>query len=116
MKGNIGAVAYMKAVRKRREVCIHATNKLELTKRVVDYYDEDKVLTFSASNKLLTTWLSTSVVRAITQTKRKGRENSLKFTSGELRILCSTKALNQGTDVPDVGVGIITGLDSKSLS
>ena len=30
-------------------------------------------------------------------------------------MLCTTKALNQGFNVPDVGIGIIVGLDSKSL-
>ena len=118
MKGNIGAaVAYMKAVRKRREVCIHAVNKLELTKRVVDYYDEDKVLTFSASNQAtndLAEHIGGESYHS-DKTKKQQRELIEKFTGGELRILCSTKALNQGTDVPDVGVGVITGLDSKSL-
>jgi superfamily II DNA or RNA helicase len=31
-------------------------------------------------------------------------------------VLCSTKALNQGFDVPDASVGVICGLTSKSLS
>ena len=30
-------------------------------------------------------------------------------------MLCSTKALNQGMDVPDVEIGIIVGLESKAL-
>ena len=31
-------------------------------------------------------------------------------------MLCSTKALNQGFDVPDANMGIICGITSKSLS
>ena len=30
--------------------------------------------------------------------------------------MCSTKALNQGFDVPDADIGIICGLTSKSLT
>ena len=37
-----------------------------------------------------------------------------KFRTGECAY-CAHKVLNQGTDIPDVGVGIIVGLDSKSL-
>ena len=37
------------------------------------------------------------------------------FTEGDCRVLCSTKALNQGFNIPDVGVGVIVGLDSKAL-
>ena len=46
----------------------------------------------------------------------KQREKLLdKFRSGEERVICSTKALNQGMDIPDVGIGIIVGLESKAL-
>ena len=46
----------------------------------------------------------------------KQRKNALKrFKEGEVNILCSTKALNQGFDVPDANIGIICGLTSKAL-
>ena len=38
------------------------------------------------------------------------------FKDGSKNILCSTKALNQGFDVPNANMGIICGLTSKSLS
>ena len=47
---------------------------------------------------------------------KKKREYTLElFNESESAVLCSTKALNQGFDVPDVGVGIIAGLESKAL-
>ena len=47
---------------------------------------------------------------------KKQREKTLEeFRSTDGAILCSTKALNQGFDVPDVGIGIIAGLESKAL-
>ena len=39
-----------------------------------------------------------------------------KFRDGDINLLCSTKALNQGLDVPTANMGIICGLTSKSLS
>ena len=35
---------------------------------------------------------------------------------GTKPVLCSTKALNQGFDIPDAGIGVVCGLTSKSLS
>ena len=37
------------------------------------------------------------------------------FKDNEIKVLCSTKALNQGYDIPDAQLGIICGLDSKAL-
>jgi len=39
-----------------------------------------------------------------------------RFKEGEVNVLCSTKALNQGFDIPNANVGIICGLTSKALS
>ena len=48
---------------------------------------------------------------------KKQRNHSLeKFNDGSVRVLCSTKALNQGFDVSDAQIGIICGLTSKSLT
>ena len=47
---------------------------------------------------------------------KKQRDSSLEnFKSGMINVLCSTKALNQGFDVPDANMGIVCGLTSKSL-
>ena len=44
------------------------------------------------------------------------REKALEaFRNGDINVLCSTKALNQGFDVKNAEVGIIAGLDSKAL-
>ena len=48
---------------------------------------------------------------------KKEKDKAIKdFKENEVRILCSTKALNQGFDVPDAQLGIICGLDSKALA
>jgi len=37
------------------------------------------------------------------------------FKNDIIKVLCSTKALNQGLDIPDANMGIICGITSKSL-
>ena len=48
---------------------------------------------------------------------KKQKEQALEdFKTGKATVLCSTKALNQGLDIPDANMGVICGLTSKSLS
>ena len=37
------------------------------------------------------------------------------FKNDTIKVLCSTKALNQGLDIPDANLGIMCGITSKSL-
>lgn len=116
--GNKGAAAqYMNAIRGRRKVVQEAVSKIGYAKDVADFYKDSKVLTFGGTNKFtdaVAIHLDAEAYHAGKTVKQ--REKILdRFKSGESRVLCSTKALNQGMDVPDVGVGIIVGLESKSL-
>ena len=118
ISGNKGAAAqYMNSVRGRRKVVQEATAKIGYAKDVVDHYEDEKILTFGGTNKFADAVAIHLDGESYHSGKtKKQREDMIKrFASGDLRIMCSTKALNQGTDVPDVGVGIIVGLDSKSL-
>ena len=118
ISGNKGAAAqYMNSVRGRRKVVQEATAKIGYAKDVVDHYEDEKVLTFGGTNKFADAVAIHLDGESYHSGKtKKQREDMIKrFASGDLRIMCSTKALNQGTDVPDVGIGIIVGLDSKSL-
>jgi superfamily II DNA or RNA helicase len=117
--GDKGAAKmFFKAIRDRKKVVQHAENKLEAAKEIADYHIEEKILTFGGSNKftdLMADRLgATSYHSGKTQAQR--RKILEAFNKSTTSILCSTKALNQGFDVPDVGVGIIAGLESKTLS
>ena len=117
--GDKGAAKmFFKAIRDRKKVVQHAENKLEAAKEIADYHIEEKILTFGGSNKftdLMADRLgATSYHSGKTQAQR--RKILEAFNKSSTSILCSTKALNQGFDVPDVGVGIIAGLESKTLS
>ena len=80
----------------------------------------NKILAFSGANDF-TDQLCESVNPFSTtyhsKKTKKQREKALEdFKTGKVNVLCSTKALNQGLDIPDANIGIICGITSKSLS
>lgn len=111
------AVMFYAAIRERKEIVQHAYNKLDYTDRIAAEYEDKKILVFSGTNSFTDDMAEHLDGLAYHSGKtKKVREKILEqYKSGENKILCSTKALNQGFDVPDSEVGIIAGLDSKSL-
>lgn len=116
--GDKGAAAqFFNAIRQRKAVVQHAENKLHLASQIASYHQDDKILTFSGTNEF-----TNLMARALdgyayhSGLSKKKREYTLElFKESKDAVLCSTKALNQGFDVPDVGIGIIAGLESKAL-
>lgn len=111
------AAKFYAAIRKRKTVVQHALSKLEVARTVVDHHAGEKILTFAGSNDFTDRMAEALDGEAYhSKLTKKNKEYALQcFSNGECRVLCSTKALNQGFNVPDVGIGIIAGLDSKSL-
>ena len=116
--GDKGAAAqFFNAIRQRKAVVQHAENKLHLSSQIASYHEDDKILTFSGTNEF-TNLMAESLEGYVYHSgmSKKKREYTLElFKKSKDAVLCSTKALNQGFDVPDVGVGIIAGLESKAL-
>jgi superfamily II DNA or RNA helicase len=84
---------------------------------------DKKILTFAGTNEFtnqMYTELNESgcnAARYHSALGKKEKDKAIKdFRENEVRILCSTKALNQGFDIPDAQLGIICGLDSKALA
>jgi len=117
--GDKGAAAqFFRAIRERKQVVQHAENKLDAAKQIADYHTKEKILTFGGTNEF-TNLMADKLGGAAYHSKKtiSERKKILKtFNESTTSVLCSTKALNQGFDVPDVGVGIIAGLESKTLS
>jgi len=116
--GDKGAAAqFFNAIRQRKAVVQHAENKLHVSKQIADHHAGEKILTFSGTNEF-TNAMGAELNGLVYHSgkSQKQREKILQeFKDSEGSVLCSTKALNQGFDVPDVGIGIIAGLESKSL-
>lgn len=118
MKGDGGAAKmFFNAIGERKKVVQHATVKLHEAKNVISKYPDDKVLVFSGTNKFTDDMAEhLGALSYHSGHTKKQREQTLDdFREGTNKVLCSTQALNQGFDVPDAGVGVITGLVSKSL-
>ena len=116
----MAASQFFNAIRGRKKIIDHASAKvIGLQKIVVEHLDT-QILVFGGSNAFTDELCASIEDRAVsyhssqtTKTKRNALE---RFNSGDADVLCSTKALNQGFNVPNASVGVICGLTSKSLS
>lgn len=111
------AAMFYNSIKARKTVVQHALNKVSTAQSLINKHSDDKILVFSGTNEFTDTMANELNGESYHSAKgKKEREKILdRFKSGENKILCSTKALNQGFDVPDASVGIIAGLDSKAL-
>ena len=114
------AAQFYKAIRERKAIVDFAHNKVAKFQHLIQTHPNKKVLVFSGANDF-TDQLCESVkplaVSYHSGIKKKTRDQSLSsFKNNETNILCSTKALNQGLDIPNANLGIICGITSKSLS
>lgn len=114
------AAQFYNSIRKRKKIVDFAKAKVTALKKVVKKAKGDKVLVFSGANaftdKLAAATAPNSTVYHSKKSKKQRTQALSDFRDGTKTVLCSTKALNQGFDVPDAGIGIICGLTSKSLS
>ena len=114
------AVLFYQAIRNRKAVVDFASNKIKVLKQIALQNINKKILTFSGANAFtdaICEALDPLACKYHSKVTLKNRRKALEdFKEGNLNILCSTKALNQGVDIPEAEVGIICGLTSKSLT
>lgn len=113
------ATQFYRAIRERKKIIDFAENKIEAFKDIVLNNPEKRILAFGGANDF-TDMLTDSVIPLAqayhSKRTKKQKDEALKnFKDGTINVLCSTKALNQGFDVPDANMGIVCGLTSKSL-
>ncbi len=114
------AAQFYRCIRSRKAIVDFAENKITEFKKLVYQHLDKKILAFGGANEF-TDRLCDSIdplgMAYHSKKTKKQRENSLKyFKNDTINVLCSTKALNQGLDVPNANMGIICGITSKSLS
>tara|TARA_R110000796_G_scaffold59672_1_gene137705 strand:- start:46372 stop:47541 length:1170 start_codon:yes stop_codon:yes gene_type:complete len=114
------AAQFYNSIRKRKKIVDFAQRKKTALKKIVKKAKGAKILVFSGANAFTDILAKATAPNSTTyhsKKSKKQRELAIKeFKDGTKTILCSTKALNQGFDVPDAGIGVICGLTSKSLS
>ena len=114
------AAGFYKTIRERKAIVDKASAKVDKFKELVNNNLDKRIITFGGLNEFTDT-LAQSVdpLAEVYHSKRtlKQRKEALRrFKDKEVNVLCSTKALNQGFDIPNANVGIICGLTSKTLS
>ena len=114
------AAQFYACIRARKKIVDFANNKIYALQKLIVNNIGEKILVFSGANaftdKLADENDPYTTVYHSGKTKKQ-KEQALKdFKDGTKPVLCSTKALNQGFDVPDAGIGVVCGLTSKSLS
>ena len=111
---------FYRAIRERKKIVDFAVNKISMMKQVVVKNIDRKTLVFSGANDFTDKLCSAVQPLALSYHSGIGKKAKAaaieKFKNNEITVLCSTKALNHGFDVPDANMGIICGVTSKSLS
>ena len=114
------AIMFYKSIRSRKAVVDFASNKIEALKTIVLQNPNNKILTFAGANEFTDKMCDALSPLALAYHSKKSKKQKTEaleyFKDGKINVLCSTKALNQGFDMPDADMGIICGLTSKSLT
>ena len=114
------AIMFYKAIRMRKQIVDFAENKIAKFKEIYEDNTDNRILVFSGANDFtdkLCDSIAPNAMSYHSNKTKKQKELALEsFKDGSINVLCSTKALNQGFDVPDANMGIVCGITSKSLS
>ena len=114
------AAQFYKCIRERKGIIDTANNKISMFKKIILANPDKKILAFGGANNFTDKLCSAASPHALayhSNKTKKQKEKALEdFKNDTISILCSTKALNQGLNVPDANMGIICGITSKSLS
>ena len=114
------AVMFYKAIRMRKQIVDFAQNKITKFQEIHSNNTKKRILVFSGANDFtdkLCDSIAPDGMSYHSKKTKKQKELALEsFKNGSINVLCSTKALNQGFDIPDANMGIICGITSKSLS
>ncbi len=97
------------AWREQRRLALAAPKKLEVLARILERHAHDRVLVFTNQNDAAYEVSRRFLVPAIThQTKPAERRATLEgLRDGSLPVVVTSRVLNEGVDVPSVGVGVI---------
>ena len=111
------AAQFYKAIRERKAIVDFAENKISKFKQMYENNKDKKILVFGGANDFTDKLCDSISPDAMSYHSKKQKELAIEsFKDGSINVLCSTKALNQGFDVPNANMGIICGITSKSLS
>ena len=102
-------------MRARKEFIQKHPKKFEIAKKILEARKDKKCITFSSTIKQAESFGSGYVLHS----KKSDKENKKTleaFNNAKAGVLHSSKAVNQGVDVPGLSVGIILSVDSSKIT
>lgn len=109
------AQKWNRAMRARKEFIQKHPKKFEIAKKILEARKDKKCITFSSTIKQAESFGSGYVLHS----KKSDKENKKTleaFNNAKAGVLHSSKAVNQGVDVPGLSVGIILSVDSSKIT
>jgi superfamily II DNA or RNA helicase len=94
-----------------RKLVSTATRKLDAVAELFARHVDQRILVFCADNAAAYSISRRFLVPAITKDIGRAERDDLlhRFRLGQVRVLVSARVLNEGVDVPEVGIGIVVG-------
>lgn len=109
------AQKWNRAMRARKTFIQNHPKKFEVAKKILDARKDKKCITFSSTIKQAESFKSGYVLHS----KKSEKQNKLtleEFNKAATGVLHTSKAVNQGVDVPGLSVGIILSIDSSKIT
>lgn len=97
------------AYRRQKRIALTSKNKLDALWQVLKKHRHDRILVFTEDNETVYRISERFVLPTITHQTRPPERKALldAFAQGSLRVLLTSKVLNEGVDVPDANVGVV---------
>ena len=108
------AVALMRVVQARKKFIYNHPDKLRLTREIIKYRPNAKIITFSATVEVASK-IGVGYVYSGKDSKKKGRTTIEEFGNLDSGVLNTVAKANEGLDCPGLSVAIILGMDSSPI-
>ena len=114
-QSDAGRSAY-RAFRRQKGIALRSRGKLAALWEVLVRHRADRVLVFTEDNETVYALSERFLLPVITHQTRPPERRALMeaFARGDLRVLLTSKVLNEGVDVPDANVGVVLSGNSST--
>lgn len=106
------AMGFMKTMQSRKKFVQNHPEKIRIAKEIIKYRSDKKIVTFNANTAMAEAYKEGYVYTG-KEGKKKNRITLEEFSRMPSGVLSSCKMAIEGLDVPDLSVGIQTGIDSS---
>lgn len=108
------ATSLMRAMQARKQFIYSHQKKIDITRKILNYRSDKKIITFSATTKIAESIKNGYVYSGKKSSTKKGRMTVETFAQLESGVLNTVKKADEGFDCPGLSVAVILGLDSSS--